>query len=109
GGRGGPARPRLVLVLERVGGENAVDLHAVGDAGLLQAVGTLMLHAVATGAVRRRERILPAREAADQPAARVQDVELHLLVLALEPVIDQRAARRVLPHRVGVRPATAEA
>src|SRR5207244_20009 len=90
---GGSARPRPVLVLEGVGGEDAVDLHAVGDASLLEAVGPLMLHTVATGAVRRRERILPATEAPDQPASRVEDVEPHVLVLVLEPVIDHRAAR----------------
>src|SRR2546430_5311591 len=68
-----------------------------------------MLHTVATGAVRRRERILPATEPPDQPASGVEDVEPHVLVLVLEPVIDHRAARRVLPYGVRVRPTAAEA
>src|SRR5439155_1117683 len=53
--------------------------------------------------------VLPAREAADQPARRVEDVEPHVLVLALEPVVDHRAARWVLPDGVYVRAAAERA
>src|SRR5207249_947562 len=65
----GTPRPGLILVLQRVRGEDTVDLHAVGDPGLLEAVGPEPPRAIRTHTVDGGERVLPAREAADQPAA----------------------------------------
>ena len=95
-------RPRLVLVLERVEehAEDAVDLGGIGDAGLFQAVGARLLQRVHLEAVCPRDGVLLAREAADQPAARVEDVERDVPVLVLEPVVDHRAGGWVLPHRM---------
>ena len=92
-------RPGLVGVLERVG-DDAVDLHAVRHARLLEAVRPGALHAVAADAVRGGERVRPAREAADDVTGGVEDIECDPLVLVLQPVIDHRPVGWVLPHRM---------
>ena len=104
-----PPRPRLVLVLERVGGEDAIDLHAVADPGALQAVGPHAPQAVGAHAVSDLERILLAREAPDQAPRPIEDVERHRSALFLQPVVDHRAVGRVLAHRMRIGAAAEEA
>src|SRR5207247_1853325 len=56
--------PRSVRVFQGVG-DDAVDLHAVRHARLLETVGPGALHTVGAHTVGRGERVRPAREAAD--------------------------------------------
>ena len=95
-----PVRPRLVVVLQRIA-EDRVNLGAVGDPGAVQAVGARPLYGVGAETVGPRHRVLQAAERADHLSRRVEDVERHLLAAGLEPVVDDRAAGRVLPHRMG--------
>src|SRR5207237_3554966 len=101
GGR--PVRPRLVFVLQGVReqrAQDAVDFGGIGDAGLLQAVGAGLLQRVHLETVRRGDRVLPAREAADHAAATVQDVERDTPVFVLEPIVDHGAGGGVLSDGV---------
>src|SRR5439155_11629533 len=91
--------PRFVRVLQGVG-DDAVDLHAVRHARLLEAVRTDVFDAVGAHAVRRGDRVRPAREAADDATTGVENVEPHVPVLVLEPVIDYRPVGWVLPDRM---------
>src|SRR5207245_11488101 len=75
--------PRFVSVLQGVG-DDAVDLHAVRDARLLETVGPGALHTVGAHTVGRRERVRPARKAAEDATAGVVDVEPQVTVFVLE-------------------------
>src|SRR5439155_17280829 len=77
----------------------AVDLHAVRYARLLETVRPGALHAVGAHAVRRGERVRSTSEAADDAAGGVENVQPHLPILVLQPVVDHRPGARVLPYR----------
>src|SRR2546427_7242341 len=63
-------------------------------------------HTVGAHTVGRRERVRPARKAADDATAGVENVEPHVPVFVLEPVIDHRPVGWVLPDRMRDRKST---